>query len=81
MQELAEGLRGRRVCRQRLEAVDCDHARPALCDQRANVGENIVEAAVVERLSQVLEEHARPNRRSIEEVKALAVAQNLLERF
>lgn len=74
-------LAGLPVGRQCLEAVDCDHTWPTACDQSSNVGENIVESAVIERLPQVLEEHARPDRLGIEELKALPVAQNLVKRF
>jgi hypothetical protein len=81
MQEAAKGAPGRRVGRQRLKAVDRDHAWPTVGDQRPNMSENTVQAAVVERLPQVVEEHARPDRLGVEEVKALPVAQNLLERF
>jgi hypothetical protein len=44
-------------------------------------GKEIVKAAVVERLPQVLKEHVRTDRLGIEEVKALPVAHNLLKRL
>ena len=80
MQEAAK-LRDLRIRRKRLEAVDDDHPRTALLDQRAHLLEDTGEAALVENGAEVLVEDGAADRFRIEEAERLTVPKDLVERF